>query len=254
KESCDVYYYEVAQEVGIENISAMARRFGLGVAHDLSLPAVRSGLAPTKAWKAQARDADWVVGDTLNAAIGQGFVLASPLQLAVMTARMATGTSISPRLVNAIDNRPQPVRGREPIDVDPENLGLIRDAMFAVVNERGGTAGASRLRTRGAEMSGKTGTSQVRYITREERERGVFRNEDLPWERRDHALFVAFAPADNPRYAISVVVEHGGGGSRAAAPIARDVMDEVLRLAPTMNYQAPRQKISSRPSGGGSAG
>ena len=238
KQSCDVYYYEVAQRVGIENISAMARELGIGVTHDLDLPAVRAGLAPTKAWKKSRRGADWVIGDTLNAAIGQGFMLASPLQLAVMVARIASGNRIEPRLVNAIDNTPQPVRGREPLDLKLDHLARVRKGMFGVVNERGGTAGGSRLRLKGIAMAGKTGTSQVRAITKEERARGVTRNEDLPWERRDHALFVAFAPHDNPRYAISVVVEHGGGGSRVAAPIARDVMTQAFELG-DLNYRAP---------------
>ena len=241
KESCDVFYYEIAQRVGIENISAMARELGIGVPHEIALPAVRKGLAPTKAWKKERRGQDWAIGDSLNASIGQGFVLASPLQLAVMTARIASGNRISPRLLNAVDNRPQPVKGREPLDVDPEHLSLIRDAMFAVVNESGGTAGGSRIRKKEMQMAGKTGTSQVRFITKEERARGVIRNEDLPWERRDHALFVAFAPYDNPRFAISVVVEHGGGGSKAAAPIGRDVMRFVQELG-DIGYLAPQQE------------
>ncbi|MBR9863156.1 MAG: penicillin-binding protein 2 [Rhodobacteraceae bacterium] len=238
KKSCDVYYYEISQEVGIENISAMAKELGIGVEHELELPAVREGLAPTKEWKKQRRDADWVIGDTLNASIGQGFVLASPMQLAVMTARIASGTKISPRLVNAIDNRPHPVKGREPLDIDPAHLDAVRKGMYGVVNERGGTAGGSRIRKEGWDMAGKTGTSQVRFITKEERARGVIRNSDLPWERRDHALFVAYAPADNPRFSISVVVEHGGGGSAVAAPIARDIMLEALELSEDMDYRS----------------
>lgn len=238
KQSCDVYYYEVSQDVGIENISAMAKELGIGVQHDLELPAVREGLAPTKQWKKMRKDADWVIGDTLNASIGQGFVLASPMQLAVMAARVGSGTKISPRLVNAIDNRPHPVKGREPLDIAVEHLDAVRSGMFAVVNERGGTAGRSAIRQKGWEMAGKTGTSQVRFITKEERARGVTRNEDLPWERRDHALFVAYAPADNPRFSISVVVEHGGGGSTVAAPIARDIMLTALELSEDMDYRA----------------
>ncbi|MEJ6707925.1 MAG: penicillin-binding protein 2 [Amylibacter sp.] len=238
KQSCDVYYYEVAQKVGIENISTMAKELGLGVQHSLELPAVREGLAPTKAWKKARKGEDWVIGDTLNASIGQGFVLSSPMQLAVMAARLGSGTKIAPRLVNAIDNRPRPVRGREPLDIEPEHIKAVQDAMFAVVNERGGTASGSAIRKKGWQMAGKTGTSQVRFITKEERARGVIRNEDLPWERRDHALFVAYAPADNPRFAISVVVEHGGGGSKAAAPIARDIMREALELGADNGYRA----------------
>ncbi|WP_432449369.1 penicillin-binding protein 2 [Aliiroseovarius marinus] len=224
RESCDVYYYEIAQRVGIEKISAMARRLGLGKRHDVPLSAVAQGLMPTKAWKREARGADWVVGDSLNAGIGQGFVLASPLQLAVMTARLSTGKVISPRLVRSVNGVEAPVRDDGPLDLDPDNLALIRKGMFEVVNARRGTAGRSKVVADGLRMAGKTGTSQVRNITKAERARGVTRNEDLPWERRDHALFVGYAPHDNPRYAVSVVVEHGGGGSTAAAPIARDVM------------------------------
>ena len=245
KQSCDVYYYDVAQRVGIENMSAMARKLGIGVSHDISLPGVRAGVAPTKNWKFKTKKKDWVVGDSLNAAIGQGFVLASPMQLAVMTARISSGNKISPRLVNAIDDHPQPVNGREPLDIDPANLAHVRKAMFAVVNEPSGTARGSHIRAQGMQMAGKTGTSQVRFITKEERARGVIRNEDLPWDRRDHALFVGYAPYDNPRFAISVVVEHGGGGSRAAAPIARDVLKFAMELG-EMDYKAP-EKLSTTP-------
>lgn len=237
KRSCDVYYYEVAQKVGIENISAMARDLGIGVEHDLQLPAVRSGLAPTKEWKKRVRKKDWTVGDTLNASIGQGFVLASPLQLAVMTARIGTGTKIEPRLVNAISNIPQAVKGRKPLDIESAHLDAVRDGMFSVVNEKGGTAAGSRL-SGGTKMSGKTGTTQVIAITERERLSGVVRNENRKWEHRDHALFVAYAPADNPRIAISVVVEHGGGGSKVAAPIAKDIIQRALELVEDNDYRA----------------
>jgi len=188
------------------------------------MSAVAEGLTPTKAWKRKRKDADWRIGDTLNASIGQGYVLASPLQLAVMTSRLATGTDVAPQLVKAIDGvdvaRPEP----QSLGIKRSNLLGIQRAMFAVSNNRRGTAYRSRVDDEALRIAGKTGTSQVRNITKAERARGVFRNEDLPWERRDHALFVGYAPADRPRYAISVVVEHGGGGSKAAAPIARDVM------------------------------
>lgn len=246
KESCDVYYYDLAQRVGIDKISQMARELGIGVRHDVELLGVAQGLAPTKAWKSRVKGDDWVIGDSLNASIGQGFVLATPLQLAVMTARLATGTQISPRLINALDNVPQPVRGQTPLDIDPRYLSAVRKAMFGVVHERGGTARASALN--GAEMAGKTGTSQVRFITPEEREKGVIRNEDLPWERRDHALFVGYAPYQDPKYAISVVVEHGGGGSAAAAPIAKDILDHLLTLG-ELQYGAPQPPDPARSAG-----
>ena len=224
RESCDIYYYEIAQRVGIEKIAAMARRLGLGHRHDLPLSAVAQGLVPTNAWKLEARGADWVIGDSLNAGIGQGFVLASPLQLAVMTARISTGKAISPRLVRAINGVEQPVLDDGQMEINAENLALVRQGMYEVVNARRGTGGRSKVVADGLRMAGKTGTSQVRNITKAERARGVFRNEDLPWNRRDHALFVCYAPTETSRYAVSVVVEHGGGGSTAAAPIARDIL------------------------------
>ncbi|MEM6943566.1 MAG: penicillin-binding protein 2 [Pseudomonadota bacterium] len=224
EQSCDVYYYEVAKRVGIDRIAEMSLRLGLGQPFSLPNPAIKGGLIPTKDWKRATYDVGWQVGDTLNAGIGQGFVLATPLQLAVMTGRIATGRMVMPRLVRA--------RGGSPIGVDaPEDLGLaeqhlraVRTGMFEVVNGRRGTARRSRIVDDSFTMAGKTGTSQVRNISAAERARGVFRNEDLPWHRRDHALFVGYAPAENPRYAVAVIVEHGGGGSKAAAPIARDVL------------------------------
>ncbi|WP_299143330.1 penicillin-binding protein 2 [uncultured Tateyamaria sp.] len=228
KQSCDVYYYDLALKVGIEKISAMANRFGLGVRHDVPMSAVASGLTPTKDWKARVHGQDWVIGDTVNASIGQGYMLASPLQLAVMTARLASGRAVEPRLVKTVDGVEQPSGTGESLGVNENNLRKMRRAMYEVVNDRRGTAYGSRIIEDAMRMAGKTGTSQVRNITTAERARGVTRNEDLPWERRDHALFVNFAPYDNPKYAVAVVVEHGGGGSKAAAPIARDVTLQAL--------------------------
>ena len=228
KQSCDCYYYEVAQRVGIDKIAEMARRLGLGERYDLPLSAVAGGLAPDRQWKAEVRGEDWRIGDTVNASIGQGYVLASPLQLAVMSARLATGRLVTPRLVKSINGIEQPSGMGESLGINENMLRRCRASMDAVVNHRRGTATRSRIVAEGFEMAGKTGTSQVRRITAEERARGVTRNEDLPWERRDHALFVSFAPVETPRFAVAVVVEHGGGGSTAAAPIARDVMLQAL--------------------------
>ncbi|UWQ18913.1 penicillin-binding protein 2 [Jannaschia sp. M317] len=224
RESCDVYYYDMAQRAGIDRISAMARKLGLGVAHDLEMTSVSDGLIPTREWKRDRRGEDWVVGDSLNVSIGQGFVLASPMQLAVMTARLASGLEVSPRLVRSVGGVARPSGVKGPLQIQRSLLDRARDGMYEVVNARGGTAGRSRFDLDGIKWAGKTGTSQVRNITAAERARGVFRNEDLPWNRRDHALFVGYAPYDDPKYAISVVVEHGGGGSTAAAPVARDIM------------------------------
>ncbi|MCV6584792.1 MAG: penicillin-binding protein 2 [Marinibacterium sp.] len=228
KRSCDVYYYDLAVKVGIDKISAMAKRFGLGVKHDLPMSAVATGLAPNRDWKERVRGESWRVGDTANASIGQGYMLSSPMQLAVMTARLATGRSVTPRLVKSINGVEQPSGAGAPMGLNENNLRVLRRAMYAVCNDRRGTAYGSRIIADGYRMAGKTGTSQVRNITEAERRAGVIRNEDLPWERRDHALFVDFAPYDRPKYAVAVVVEHGGGGSKAAAPIARDVTLQAL--------------------------
>ncbi len=232
KQSCDVYYYELAERVGIEAIAAMARRFGLGTRFDVPLSAVAEGLMPDKGWKERNRREPWMIGDSLNSAIGQGFVLASPLQLAVMTARLATGEAIHPRLVRRIGDLDQPVRSDGPMELSPTLMTQIRKSMYDVTNHRRGTAWRARLVGEGLRIAGKTGTSQVRSV--------VVRNADVPWEERDHALFVGYAPADAPRVACSVVVEHGGGGSAAAAPIARDILARALHdgLPPLDIYPA----------------
>ena len=220
-QSCDVFYYDLALKVGIEKITAMANRFGLGVKHDLALSSVAKGLTPTKDWKKRTRNTDWVIGDTVNASIGQGDVLCSPLQLAVMSARLATGKAVVPRLIKSVDGIEQPIPEAASLGMDEANLNRIRRGMYDVVNDRRkGTARSSRIIADDMRMAGKTGTSQVNSR--------VVKNDEVPWEERDHALFVCYAPYDKPRYAMSVLVEHGGGGSTAAAPIARDVMLQTL--------------------------
>ncbi|SPH24315.1 Peptidoglycan D,D-transpeptidase MrdA [Defluviimonas aquaemixtae] len=248
QQSCDVFYYEVAQRVGIDAIAAMARRLGIGARFDLPMSAVSEGLAPDKDWKLRKYGEDWRVGDTLNSGIGQGYVLASPLQLAVMSARIASGLAVTPRLVRAIDGQDVPLPEALPLGLNNAHLAAVRRGMFDVSNSRRGTAYGSRIVDDAMRMAGKTGTSQVRNITAAERARGVTRNEDLPWERRDHALFVCYAPVDAPQVAVSVVVEHGGGGSAAAAPIARDIVLQALHggLPPLTAYpESQRVRIES---------
>lgn len=219
-ESCDVYYYELALRTGIEKISAMARRLGLGIEHDLAMTSVAAGLMPTKGWKQRAKGEPWVIGDSVNAAIGQGFVLASPLQLAVMAARLATGRGIAPRLIKSVDGVEMPTGHGAGLGLNENHLRQVRKAMYAVSNHRRGTAYSNRIIAEGYRMAGKTGTSQVRSA--------VVKNRDVAWEQRDHALFVDFAPFDAPRVAVAVVVEHGGGGSAVAAPVARDITLQAL--------------------------
>ncbi len=241
--SCDVYYYELAKRLGIDRIAAMARRFGLGVPLDIELPGTRPGLMPDRAWR-QAQDKPWALGDTVVHGIGQGFYQLTPLSLATMAARLATGRAVQPHLTRAVAGRA--TRGMRAEDwpslgIPEAHLRMVREAMWAVVNEAGGTALRSRLPAElGVQMSGKTGTTQVRRVSREQRERG-FRVEQLPREYRPHALFVAFAPHDNPVFAVSVVVEHGTSGSGAAAPLARDVLVEAFqRLRPGQGGLGPR--------------
>ncbi|MEM7022405.1 MAG: penicillin-binding protein 2 [Pseudomonadota bacterium] len=234
-QSCDVYFYEIAGRVGVDAIASMARRFGLGTRLGIDLPGERAGLVPDKAWKRAALDARWHKGETLVVGIGQGFLQATPLQLAVMTARLATGHAVLPTMVRDEAARSAQANSNraQPIGVSSASLNLVRQGMFDVVNGETGTARAHQLGMADLRMAGKTGTSQVRRISRSERLTGVRKNEEKPWEERDHALFVAFAPYREPRYALAVVVEHGGSGSKAAAPIARDIMAKTIELDPT---------------------
>lgn len=232
-QSCDVYFYEIAKRTGIDRIAAMANRLGLGVKSGIDLPGEKAGLIPTKKWKRGALDEPWHQGETLHAGIGQGYVLTTPLQLAVMTAHLANGgVKITPRLTKVVGEQLQgkPEAGAEDqnsLDISIAHLKLVQEAMSDVVNNQVfGTARRSQITEPGMQMAGKTGTVQVRRISKAEREEGVIKNKDLPWKERDHALFVGFAPLEDPRYAISVVVEHGGGGSSVAAPIARDILRE----------------------------
>ena len=223
-QSCDVYFYEAANRVGVDRLSELCHEFGLGERHDLPLSAIQEGIIPSTKWKAQVRGERWNPGETLNTAIGQGDVLASPLQLAVMTARLASGKAVVPRLIKSVDGVDVPVPEAPLLNVDAGLVAMARKGMWNVSNGSRGTARRSRIVADGIEMAGKTGTSQVRNITAAERARGVVNNSQLPWERRDHGLFVAFAPFDKPKYAVATIIEHGGGGSTAAAPPSRDIL------------------------------
>lgn len=230
--SCDVYHYEVARRLGIDRLSAFAERFGLGARTGIDLPAERPGLMPTVAWKRAKLDQPWHKGETLISGIGQGYVLATPLQLAIMTARLCNGgRKVSPWLVKGGQHHAACCdAAAETVGVAKENLDLVLDGMYRVVNGPSGTARAAALHTPGMVMAGKTGTSQVRRISKADRLSGAYKRKDIPFEHRDHALFVGYAPYEQPRYAVAVVVEHGGGGSTVAAPIARDILDRVLQL------------------------
>jgi penicillin-binding protein 2 len=241
KNSCDVYFYEVAKRVGIDRIAAMSHRLGLGIDLEIDLPGARAGLIPTREWRMR-RGHPWNLGDTVNAGIGQGYIQVTPLQLAVYAARIATGRKVEPHLTRKLGGVIQ--TGSQPGDwpslgVTERALHIMREGMWAVVNEAGGTAPIARLPDQRWQMAGKTGSSQVRRVSREQREQGHFDSSKLPWEYRPHALFVAYAPYDAPRYALSVVVEHGNAGAAAAAPIARDIMADTLQRDPGGRDELP---------------
>lgn len=210
--SCNTYFYAMGREVGVEAIAAAARKLGYGAEHPLPLPSQRYGTVPDSAWKLRKYKQEWTQADTLNTAIGQGYVLVSPFQLALAAARIASGLSVTPHML-VKDQVAAP-----PLAFPPEHLAIVRSGMDEVVNGRG-TAGRSRLQLDGIRMAGKTGTAQVRRVSA-----GAFRGQGGDWKYRDHGLFICFAPVDNPRYAASVVIEHGLGGARAAAPVAKDVL------------------------------
>ena len=250
KYSCDVYFYEIVRRVGIDRLAAFCARLGLGVDPGIDLPGARAGLIPTRAWAAR-RGRVWNIGDAIVAGIGQGYLLATPLQLATYTARIATGRAVVPHLTRAIGGTL--LRGNRAEDwpslgLAERDLRLVREGMFGVVNEAGGTALNARLAGGLGAMAGKTGSSQVRRVSREQRERG-FDSASLPWEWRPHALFVAYAPYDAPRYAIAVVVEHGNAGSATAAPIARDIMQATLTRDPAARTEPASQRLAERSGG-----
>jgi penicillin-binding protein 2 len=230
KGSCDVYFYEVAKRMGIEHLADFSKRFGFGQRWELGLMGGRSGVVPNDEWKRQARGEPWYEGETLNIGIGQGQVSTSPLQLAVMTARIAAeGRIITPRIIG---EGPRP-EADIPFDapLDAELMQRMKAGMYGVTSEPGGTALRSGdLGLGGPRLAGKTGTSQVRRISAQERASGILGGDQIARRLRDHALFVAYAPHDDPKYAISVIVEHGEGGSKAAAPVARDIVAEAIRL------------------------
>ena len=210
-QSCDVYFYHFAQKIGINPIALMANRLGLGQKYPLPVPSQFYGTVPDPTWLRKKYDREWQAYDTVNTTIGQGYMLVNPTQLAVMSARIATGKNILPRLIM---NKKKPVM--ETLNIDPEHLLYVHQAMSDVVNGPG-TAGRAKLPLENVKMAGKTGTAQVVNL---DFGRG---GNDVAWKYRDHGLFVCFAPVDNPRYAAAVVIEHGGG-SGAAYPVARDVL------------------------------
>ena len=224
--SCDVYFYELGLKVGIDKIALMMKKLGLGQYYNVEINDKSKGVVPNIEWKLKRDGLQWSMGETLNASIGQGYLLTTPLQLTIMTSRIANGKfSITPTLIMNKNKNPF-----ETLNINKRHLDFIKKSMERVVKGNNGTARNYQIGSKNIEMAGKTGTVQVVRISEAEREKGLIKNEDRPWKKRDHALFVGYAPASNPKYAITVVVEHGGSGSSTAAPIARDVFKYIFKV------------------------
>lgn len=228
KHSCDIFFYETAMKLGIDKIHDMAVKLGMGNVIEVGLDNEKSGIIPSKSWKKARYGTAWTYGDAANSGIGQGYVLATPLQLATMLARVVNGGyAVQPTFIKPTDKELAKIKR---LDISTKNIEIVKRGMFEVVNGAGGTAGRARFNINGAMMGGKTGTTQVRRISMKERSSGILRDEQLPWRLRNHALFIGFAPVDNPRYAVAVVVEHGSSGSGVAAPIASKILQTALKL------------------------
>ena len=247
--SCDVYFYEIARKLGVDRLSETAKRFGLGKKVLNDFIEEKSGVVPNTKWKKKFIGQNWYLGETLHSGIGQGYFQSTPIQLCLMTAQIANGGfEIKPRILsdgkndklrdylkfkNDNPNQPLPADllvanyNLKPLFKNQEHINLIKDAMFSSSNEPGGTSYRHRHQDPKFTFAGKTGSSQIKRFTEAQREAEVKQNE-LDYKDRDHALFVAFAPYKNPQYAISVLVEHGGSGGKAAAPIAKKVIKKVL--------------------------
>jgi penicillin-binding protein 2 len=224
KNSCDCYFYQVSLKLGIDAIQASARRLGLGQPTGIEIPGERSGFIPDRYWKQAAFKEPWQLGETLVTSIGQGYVLTTPLQLCVLAARIASGRQVTPRIVHSLGAQPTPRATHEPIGFSARALAAVREGMDAVTNDHGGTGYWWRILDKPYAMAGKTGTAQVRNITRAERLTGVRTNEELPWALRDYSLFIAYAPVERPRYACSVVIEHGAVPAHPNVQVARDAL------------------------------
>jgi penicillin-binding protein 2 len=215
--SCDIYFYDSCRRVGVNAFAPLIKEMGFGEKFDLPFDFQRYGTVPDPEWMERRYHREWQTYDTINMSIGQGNVLINPLQLAIAGARVASGRRVVPRLM-----RQGGQRAFAPLDIPPEDLEFVRRAMAGVVDH--GTAAASKMPLDTIQMAGKTGTAQVRRITMAERAGGVLANESLAWRMRDHSLFMAFAPANAPRYAAAAIIEHGGFGAQVAAPLVRDTL------------------------------
>jgi len=238
-QSCDVYFYEIALRLGIEKIAKTAKLLGFGTYYDEYF-GISKSIVPNKKWKVDNYNEKWQKGETLNVGIGQGFLLSTPLELAIMTANIINnGKIITPKIVKSFSDKSilnSPLKKNN--DFKIEHLNIIKETMNKVVNSSKGTAWKSRSYDKDFLISGKTGTSQVRIISTKERATGIIKNKDLPFNKRDHALFIGFAPYKKPKYITAVVLEHAGGGSAKAAPIGRDLLIESRKIIEGIDTKA----------------
>jgi penicillin-binding protein 2 len=257
--SCDCFFYEAARRAGVDKMAETAAKLGFGRTSELGLPGESAGNSPSRPWKQEKYNVPWQQGDTFNLGIGQGYMTATPLQLAIMTARIANGGyAVQPNVLLAKatsrdELAPPPTREQPAapsLRFNPQFINLVRQGMTDVVNTGMGTANQLRIDAQGKlldpafRFAGKTGTAQVKRITEREREMGITQA-SLPWHLRHHALFVCFGPVDNPRYACAVIVEHGQAGGATAGPIGRDVLVETMKRDPSRHADRFK-KMASR--------
>ena len=228
KQSCDTYFYEVARKLGVDKLSETAKKFGLGEKVFGGLFDIeKSGLVPNTQWKKNALGKGWLLGETIITGIGQGYIQTTPIQLCLMTAQIANGGyKIYPKIVD-VDKKIAPIDKFMPLYTNSKNIKIVQDAMFASTNEVRGTSYKSRINDLKYQFAGKTGTAQVKKITEKDRELDL-KTFEIPYDERDHALYVAYGPYKNPRYALSIIVEHGGSGSATAAPMAKKLFKTVI--------------------------
>jgi len=229
KQSCDTYFYEVARKLGVDKLSETAKKFGLGEKVFGNLFDIeKQGLVPNTQWKKNALGKGWLLGETMITGIGQGYIQTTPIQLCLMTAQIANGGyKIYPKIIVNEENNYQPSDKYIPLYKNSKNIKIIQDAMFGSTNEVMGTSYRSRIDDPKYQFAGKTGTAQVKKITEAERELDL-KTFEIPYENRDHALYIAFGPYKNPRYALSILVEHGGNGSTTAAPMAKKLFKLII--------------------------
>jgi penicillin-binding protein 2 len=256
--SCDCFFYEAARRAGVDRIAEMANRLGFGKLTELGLPGESPGIQPSRQWKQEKYGKPWQQGDTFNLGIGQGYMNATPLQLAVMAARIANGGyEIQPNLLLAkaspreelVPPKVQTELHVQRVGIDPKHLALVRQGMTDAVNASNGIANTLRIDTKtgkvlepGLQFAGKTGTAQVKRITDRERDMGITQDQ-LPWHLRHHGLFVCFGPIDNPRYACSVIVEHGQAGLNAGK-VGSQVLVETMRRDPSRHMERYKKVAS----------